>query len=102
MNTGKQIDALNLWTAVNLDGAPQARVKNSPTHQQQTRGQQTRIYLSAVSPEQTPEQAKEGIDEILNDIHEAKEEEVGGTKTNGYSIRHTHQCCRCKKHGLKT
>ncbi len=27
------------------------------------------------------EQAKEGIDEILNDIHEAKEEEVGGTKT---------------------
>ena len=27
------------------------------------------------------EQAKEGIDEILNDIHKAKEEEVGGTKT---------------------
>ena len=27
------------------------------------------------------EQAKEGIDEILNDIHEAKGEEVGGTKT---------------------
>ena len=27
------------------------------------------------------EQAKEGIDEILNDINEAKEEEVGGTKT---------------------
>ena len=27
------------------------------------------------------EQAKEGIDEILNDIHEAKEKEVGGTKT---------------------
>ena len=27
------------------------------------------------------EQAKEGIDEILNDIHEAKDEEVGGTKT---------------------
>ncbi len=27
------------------------------------------------------EQAKEGIDEILNDIHQAKEEEVGGTKT---------------------
>ena len=27
------------------------------------------------------EQAKEGIDEILNDINEVKEEEVGGTKT---------------------
>ncbi len=47
------------------------------------------------------EQAKEGIDEILNDIHEAKEEEVGGTKTKTKTKPKTKRKPKVKKTRVK-